>query len=104
VGGLYIPGNPKLTSLSGLQNLSPYTVPIIYITDNRALNDLCPLKGPINTVNKKAYKYTTLTDKTLNFPEASYINVDHTLRALTMINNSSYAATSNALAAVATCK
>ncbi|MVN21605.1 IPT/TIG domain-containing protein [Mucilaginibacter arboris] len=96
INGINITGNAKLTSLAGLQNLT--SVPIASITGNANLNDFCPLKALISILSTSpAYSYrspTTITDvyRTVYVP------------ALTLTSNGNYAATPDALAAVALCK
>ena len=104
LGGVYITSNAKLSSLAGLQNLSAEAVPVIYISGNTALNDFCPLKGPINAANNLGpYTYQTLMSTNPGLADSPYKLITHTLTAVTLTNNGNYAATADALAAVANC-
>lgn len=98
VNGIYIAYNPKLASLAGLQSVT--AVPIIYISDNSILNDLCPLKTPINTLSAwPAYKYTANSNNSGSNP---LVTVSRP--ALTLINNGNYVTTKDGLAIVALCQ
>lgn len=100
LGGIYINGNVKLTSLTGLQNVT--TVPIININGNDGLGNFCSLKTPITTLSTLAdysYKYTpSCCDLPIGYTRATSIP------ALTLVTNSNYKTTPDALAAVALCK
>ena len=105
-GGLWITGNAKLSSLAGLQNLSGSTVPLINISNNFALNDLCPLRGPIEAVSTLApFHYQVTTSVYDAYGDFKGVNINnYTLAALTLTSNGNYVTTADALAVVASCK
>ncbi len=96
-GGNYLENNAKLNSLSGLQSIT--TVPIVYISGNPMLNDLCPLKILINMLS-------TAPDYSYRIPSTQVydVYVSTSTPALTLTKNNTYTTTQDALAAVALCK
>ncbi len=101
LNGIYITGNSKLTSLTGLQNIQ--SAPVVYISDNAVLNDFCPLKAPITLCSAlPVYSYTY--NSTPRYPEELSKVISTSIPALTLTKNGNYATTPDALAAVALCK
>ncbi|RDC55246.1 hypothetical protein DU508_16850 [Pedobacter chinensis] len=95
VNGIYISNNAKLTSLNGLQNVT--NIPIAYISDNGALNDLCPFKASIIALSKLS-AYSFIYRNQLDQYRTTSI------AALTLTKNGRYATTQNAVDEVTLCK
>lgn len=96
LGGVTIESNAGLTSLAGLENIT--TIPVAYIYNNKSLNDFCPFKASINTLSSlPAYSYTLIDDP-------AGMTYQRNLPAVTLIVNSNYITTQDALATVAECK
>ena len=95
--GIDIQLNPMLTSLAGLENV--VTVPILTITRNNNLNDLCALKKPIIALSTlPAFSYRYVSPYGSGPPDQTrYID------ALTLSDNGNYPNTQDGLVAVTKC-
>lgn len=98
--GIVVTGNPKLTSLNGLQNIR--SALIAYITGNATLTDLCPLKARLSVLsNAPAITYTYTSQLPLNSISRT---ITAKVAALTLSSNGTYATQQDNLDALDKCK